>query len=144
MPEALRSALRELFDDRVDEVEVVENSWYARLHRGARATTRRNRILLPGPANEFFADPALVLHEYFHVLRQWNRGRLSVARYLAEWLRHGYWANRYERQARRFVDRRLPALRRTLARDLGTVPVSHTMRGPEIDRCGSRNSSTSS
>jgi len=79
MPGGLRAALRELFDDRVDDVEVIENSWYARLHRGARATTRRNRILLPGPASEFFDDPALVLHEYFHVLRQWNRGRLSVA-----------------------------------------------------------------
>jgi hypothetical protein len=124
MPERLRAALRELFDDRVDEVHVVENSWYARLHRGARATTRRNRILLPGPASEFFADPALVLHEYFHVLRQWNRGRLSVPRYLAEWIRHGYWSNRYERQARRFVDLRLPALRQKLARSskIGSEP----------------------
>jgi len=125
MPEGLHAALRELFDDRVDDVEVVENSWYARLHRGARATTRRNRILLPGPASEFFDDPALVLHEYFHVLRQWNRGRLSVARYLAEWVRHGYWSNRYERQARRFVALRLPALRKHLARNF------HTMRDPE-------------
>jgi hypothetical protein len=115
MPEGLRSVLHELFDDRVDDVEVVENSWYARLHRGARATTRRNRILLPGPASAFFDDPALVLHEYFHVLRQWNRGRLSIARYLAEWVRHGYWSNRYERQARRFVALRLPALREKLA-----------------------------
>jgi hypothetical protein len=114
MPGELRAALRELFDDRFDEVEVVEHSWYARLHAGARATTRRNRILLRGSAQEFFADPALVLHEYFHVLRQWNRGRLSIARYLAESLRHGYWSNRYERQARRFVDLRLPALRRHL------------------------------
>jgi Domain of unknown function (DUF4157) len=122
MPESLRAALHELFDDRVDDVEVVENSWYARLHRGARATTRRNRILLPGPATEFFDDPALVLHEYFHVLRQWNRGRLSIARYLAEWVRHGYWSNRYERQARRFVALRLPALRKHLARNF------HTMR----------------
>ena len=125
MPESLRAALHELFDDRVDDVEVVENSWYARLHRGARATTRRNRILLPGPATEFFDDPALVLHEYFHVLRQWNRGRLSIARYLAEWVRHGYWSNRYERQARRFVALRLPALRKHLARNF------HTMRDPE-------------
>ena len=125
MPEGLRAALRELFDDRVDDVEVVENSWYARLHRGARATTRRNRILLPGPASEFFDDPALVLHEYFHVLRQWNRRRLSVVRYLAEWVRHGYWSNRYERQARRFVALRLPALRKHLARNF------HTMRDPE-------------
>jgi hypothetical protein len=110
MPPALRAALVELLGDEVDAVEIVERSWYARLHLGARATTRRNRILLRGSAAEFFADPELVLHEYFHVLRQWNRGRMSLASYLAEWLRRGYWRNRYEHQARRFTRLRLPAL----------------------------------
>jgi hypothetical protein len=98
----------------VDDVEIVEHSPYARLHRGARATTRRNRILLPGSAEDFFADPDLVLHEYFHVLRQWNPGRLSVWRYLVEWLRRGYWENRYERHARRYVRMRRRALRKRL------------------------------
>jgi hypothetical protein len=110
MPGPLRSALVALLGDTVDDVEIVEHSWYARLHCGARATTRRNRILLAGSAAEFFADPALVLHEYFHVLRQWNTGRLSVGRYLREWLRRGYWRNRYEHQARRYARLRLPAL----------------------------------
>ena len=115
MPPALRAALVELLGDGVDDVEIVERSWYARLHLGARATTRRNRILLRGPASEFFADPELVLHEYFHVLRQWNRGRMSLRSYLAEWLRNGYWRNRYERQARRFVHLRLASFERLLA-----------------------------
>lgn len=110
MPAPMLRALRALLGDGVDDVEVVENSWYARLHFGARATTRRNRILLPGCASEFYADPALVLHEYFHVLRQWNPGRLSVGAYLRESLRRGYWENRYERQARRYVRLRLAAL----------------------------------
>ena len=110
MPGPLRSALVVLLGDAIDDVELVEHSWYARLHLGARATTRRNRILLVGSATEFFADPALVLHEYFHVLRQWNTGRLSVGRYLREWLRRGYWRNRYEHQARRYARLRLPAL----------------------------------
>jgi len=114
MPPALRAALVELLGDGVDDVEIVERSWYARLHLGARATTRRNRILLRGPAAEFFADPELVLHEYFHVLRQWNRGRLSIAAYLAEWLRRGYWRNRYEHQARRFARLRLGAVQARL------------------------------
>lgn len=109
MPARLRRALEELFGDRVDDVEIVEHSWYARLHRGARATTRRNRILLRASAEDFFADPELLLHEYFHVLRQWNRGRMTRRGYVAEWLRRGYWQNRYERQARRFVELRLPA-----------------------------------
>jgi hypothetical protein len=115
MPGRLRAALVELLGEAVDDVEVVEHSWYAKLHLGARATTRRNRILLRGSAGEFFADPALVLHEYFHVLRQWNTGRLSTRRYLREWLRRGYWRNRYERQARRFVRLRLAAFERMLA-----------------------------
>ena len=114
MPGRLRAALVELLGEAVDDVEIVERSWYARLHAGARATTRRNRILLRGPAADFFTDPALVLHEYFHVLRQWNTGRLSTPRYLREWLRSGYWDNRYERQARRYVRLRLADLRARL------------------------------
>ena len=109
MPERDRAALEALFGERVDDVEIVENSWYARLHFGARATTRRNRILLRGTLGDFLQDRELVLHEYFHVLRQWNRGRLTLARYLKEWARVGYWHNRYERQARRFVALRLRA-----------------------------------
>ena len=103
MPAPLRAALERTFGEPIDAVEIVEHSRYARLHWGARATTRRNRILLRGSAEEFFADPDLLLHEYYHVLRQWNRGRLSVWRYLVEWLRRGYWQNRYERHARRFA-----------------------------------------
>ena len=108
------AALEALFGDPAGEVEIVERSWYARLHLGARATTRRNRILLRGTVADFRADRALMLHEYFHVLRQWNRGRMGRRSYLAETLRRGYWANRYERQARRFVDLRLPAFERLL------------------------------
>ena len=76
------------------------------------------------PVEDFFADPPLMLHEYYHVLRQWNRGRLTLAGYLREWWRVGYWSNRYERQARRFVDLRLPALHEWLdrrARDPATL-----------------------
>jgi hypothetical protein len=103
MPERLRRALALTFGESVDEVELVEYSRYARLHRGARATTRRNRILLRGSAEEFFDDVDLVLHEYYHVLKQWNPGRLSLWRYVVEWGRRGYWDSRYERHARRFA-----------------------------------------
>jgi hypothetical protein len=120
MPADLRVALREVFGDAVDDVEIFEQSWFARLHGHASATTRRNRIYLRGSLDDFFADPALLLHEYFHVLKQWNRGRLDVWRYLGEWRRKGYWHNRYEKQARRFVARRLPALRRRLSSTMGS------------------------
>jgi hypothetical protein len=114
MPAQLRSALELLFGDDVADVQVIEHSWFARLHFGAQATTRRNRIYLRGSAQDFLADPSLLLHEYFHVLRQWNRGRLSSRRYLVEWLRRGYWHNRYELQARRFVALRLADFRKLL------------------------------
>lgn len=121
LPPELLAALEELFGEPARQVELVENSRYARLHLGARATTRHNRILLAGSLEDFLADPELVLHEYFHVLRQWNRGRLSIISYLLESLRRGYWENRYERQARRFAALRLPAYRRGMARHRGAL-----------------------
>jgi len=108
MPAAMRKALVELLGEEVEDVDLLEHSAYARMHVGARATTRRNRILLAGSAMDFFADPEFVLHEYYHVLRQWNRGRMSVASYVLEWLKRGYFHNRYERQARRFARLRRP------------------------------------
>jgi Domain of unknown function (DUF4157) len=116
MPAELRAALREIFGDSVDDVMLREHSWFARLHHGATATTRRNTIYLRGSAEEFFRDPELLLHEYYHVLRQWNPGRMSVWTYLAEWLRRGYLQNRYERHARRFASRRRDALHAVLRR----------------------------
>ena len=114
MPADLRRALEETFGDAVDDVVLRERSWFARLHGRARATTRRNTIYLRGSLEEFFTDPELLLHEYFHVLRQWNRGRMNLWDYLAEWSRRGYWQNRYERQARRFVTLRVRAFRLAL------------------------------
>ncbi len=114
MPERLRESLEQIFGERVGQVELVENSIYCRLHLRARATTRRNRILLIGTLEEFFADPELILHEYYHVLRQWNRGRMSVRSYLLESFVRGYRDNRFERQARRFSSLRLPAFQRLL------------------------------
>jgi hypothetical protein len=103
IPVALATALREIFGEAVDHVRVIENSFYARMHFGARATTRRGRILLRGSANDFWNDPELVLHEYFHVLRQWQTRRLTIWRYLLESARKGYWHNCYEIEARAFA-----------------------------------------
>ena len=44
-----------------------------------------------------------MLHEFFHVLAQWNARRLTTWRYVVESLRHGYVANRYEVEARAFA-----------------------------------------
>ncbi|HMN46333.1 MAG TPA: DUF4157 domain-containing protein [Povalibacter sp.] len=102
-PLPIQQALREIFGERIDHVRVIEHSLYARMHIGARATTRRNRILLRESAADFWADPELVLHEYFHVLRQWQPRRLTIWRYLLEWWRRGYWNNVFEVEARAFA-----------------------------------------
>jgi hypothetical protein len=103
VPQHVRQALEQILGERIDEVKVVERSWFARLHPRVRATTRRERIYLTGSARDFFADPELMLHEYCHVVRQWRSGGLTVLRYLAEWLRRGYHANRFEVEARAFA-----------------------------------------
>ena len=113
VPQEVVAALERIFGEPVAHVRVIEHSAYARLHFGAVATTRRGRILLAGSAAAFWRDPELVLHEYFHVMRQWQPRRLTIARYLIEWLRRGYWYNAYEVEAREFAAaqaRRLRAL----------------------------------
>lgn len=115
LPEALRAALERLLGERVGHVRIIENSRFARLHPGALATTRRGCIYLRFDAASFFSDPRLVLHEYWHVIGQWQRGELTVARYLLECLRHGYTRNRFEVEARAFADAHAPGLRALLA-----------------------------
>ena len=72
MPEFVRIGLAKFFGDDVARVEVIEHSFFARLHWNALATTRRRRIYLRGSAEDFFNDPGLMMHEYFHVMKQWE------------------------------------------------------------------------
>jgi hypothetical protein len=47
---------------------------------------------------EVAVDEGLLAHELVHV-RQWREDRLFAAKYVAEWMRHGYRQNRYEVEA---------------------------------------------
>jgi Domain of unknown function (DUF4157) len=115
-PAYVRAALEELLGTEVGAIEVIENSWFARAHLRAVATTRRKRIYLSGAAHDFFSDPVLMLHEYCHVVRQWQPRRLTILKYLLEWLRRGYWDNRFEVEAREFAEDNLYRFRALLAR----------------------------
>ncbi len=117
-PKDVELALEGLFGESVRHVKVVQYSIFVRFHWRAIATTRPNRIYLRGSGKEFFADGPLVLHEYFHVLRQWATGDLTIPRYLLECFRRGYWDNRYEdRSARIHRHGNLP-----LSRVAGAAP----------------------
>src|SRR5881227_2820862 len=123
VPERLREALERVLGARIGHVRVIEHSWYARAHGRAVATTRRGRIYLSGSATEFFANPWLMLHEYCHVIRQWEAGTLTLARYAGEWLRHGYWNNRFEVEERAFADSHVADLHTLLARTPTAPPA---------------------
>ena len=123
-PPTVRRALEQIFgaDASLGEVKVIERSLLARLHVRAIAATRRRRIYLRGGAADFFDDPVLMLHEYCHVLLQWEPGSLTVLGYLAECARRGYRRNRFEVEARAFADRHAPRLRRLLTASREETP----------------------
>lgn len=114
LPREVAAALAQILGPAAASVKLVERSWRVRWHPRMHATTRRNVIYLRGTIEEFAASPALVLHEYFHVLEQWAPGRLTRTRYLLELLRRGYRENRFEVETRAFVDRNLGRFRRLL------------------------------
>jgi hypothetical protein len=141
-PVAVRRALEAIFGPEaahlIGEVRVVEHSLFARLHGGAVATTRRRCIFLRGSAAEFFGNPSLMLHEYCHVLRQWEPGLLTTPRYLRECLRRGYWNNCFEIEARQFArahERRLGEMLCEAAGEAGGAvkPQSAASRAPRVN-----------
>jgi hypothetical protein len=130
VPQPVRAALEEIFGEGVGHVRVIEHSCYARAHLRAVATTRRGRIYLSGGAAAFFADPSLLLHEYWHVIGQWQRGTLTVPRYLLECLKRGYRNNRFEVEARAFAAAHSQVLRAALERAAASAAGRGTVPGP--------------
>lgn len=115
LPRNVEASLRALFGDSIANVRIVEHSLFVRLHGRAIATTRRRCIYLRGSAADFFENPWLMLHEYCHVLKQWEPRTLTITRYVLECLRRGYWNNCFEVEARAFADANLPRLHTLLA-----------------------------
>jgi len=117
IPKRDLDALTKIFGCDCACVEIIESSRFAKLHF-ATATTRRNRIYLACDLECFLRDPKLMLHEYYHVLRQWDTRELSVLGYVREWMRNGYWNNRFETEAREFARRHVVEFNR-LRRGIG-------------------------
>lgn len=93
---AVESTLQDAFSNavNVDKIKVVENSKWADFLSGFTelltagrywvfATTQRDAIYLNSriTAGDFFGDPELLLHEYYHVIRQWNTGAMTNFNY---------------------------------------------------------------
>jgi hypothetical protein len=115
VPAGILRALESVFSQPVGSVHISHRPLYVRLHgRRVRITTRRDRICLRCDLRDFLNDPELILHEYFHVLRQWNTGAMNRRRYLLELCRNGYVGNRYEIEARRFARENLGRFKQLL------------------------------
>lgn len=107
MPPFVINALEELLGESVGNVKVVERSWYAAAHGNILATTRKELILLNMPGDSFSQLPELVLHEYYHVVKQWRHGELTLVKYIIESAKNGYLNNRYEVQTNRYVQKNI-------------------------------------
>lgn len=70
--------------------------WLGRMRGPAAAVTLRRTIIVH---RDVRLSRRLLVHELEHV-RQWTEDPLFPLRYTWESLRHGYWNNRYEQQAR--------------------------------------------
>jgi hypothetical protein len=133
LPETVGASLEVLFKSPVHHVQVFEHSLFVRLHGRAIATTRLGRIYLRGSAADFFENPWLMLHEYCHVIRQWEPRTLTIRSYLVECMRRGYWNNRFEVEARAFADTHSYRLRAML-RGEPQKPTPTTPHGDKADR----------
>lgn len=114
IPPQIENALERLFSDpkfdppRIASIEVIYSPAFVRLH-GIRSgsVTRPGRIHTNLSEELFFALDKHVLHEFYHVVQQWDRDKMSVVGYLLR-------ARRREREARDFSQAFLEEYRRLL------------------------------
>jgi len=114
---AMEECLNQIFRESVAGVDIRNKTLRNRF-----ITTRRNSIRLPPSLSveRFFEHHRLVLHEYFHVLQQWNIGRISVFSYIVEASKNGYEdKNKFEREANKFAADNLEKFRECLERESG-------------------------
>ncbi len=108
----MKECLEKILGENVGSVEVNVDSTFARMH-GVYATTRKNAIYVNDTCDGFFGNPFTILEEYYHVLKQWNTGRLTLLGYIAANIADGgYDKNRWEIEAKTFASNNLEAYKK--------------------------------
>jgi len=110
---AMADCLEMIFGESVSGVDVRNKT----VVNNEFVTTRKNSIRLPPNLSmeEFFGDQKLVLHEYYHVIRQWNTGALSRRAYVAEFMRNGSaQGNKFEDAATEFAGANVSAFNKCI------------------------------
>jgi RHS repeat-associated protein len=86
----MKQCLEEIFGEKIDQVQIVIDAPMVYRHFGEDAqgnpvrgaVTRPNTIYINMTCDQFWGLPSsFILHEYFHVLRQWGEG-MNVISYL--------------------------------------------------------------
>lgn len=104
----MSKCLKELFGPDVDQVEILERQ--KKKEPKYIITTRKNKIILRWPTCEDFKKmDAVVLEEYFHVIKQWNTGKMTKLKYGIEHMKNGYDNNKFEVEAWEFVSQNIDA-----------------------------------
>ena len=113
----MREALERIFgEDSTKDIEIIYRPWYVRLHGiSGGSVTRPERIYTDLPPEQFFGDEFHILHEHYHVIRQWRTGDMTRPRYVWEGLKEGR-SNKFEREADAFARKNEGILRRELGR----------------------------
>lgn len=89
------------------KVQIKENSWVAKL---AAAKMKASKVAIVfgktihlhnTSRQEFLADKAWVCHELKHVQQYQQHGSVGfIVKYLANWVKQGYYYNKFEIEAR--------------------------------------------
>jgi RHS repeat-associated protein len=110
---AMKECLQKIFDKPSQSIDGVKIQLKPNPKSGWEATTRRNKIILYVPCDQFFGDNDTVLEEYFHVFQQWNTGRMNRRNYIWNDL-HGHDQNKFEKEADDFAKKHVPDLEQCL------------------------------
>src|SRR5262249_50021183 len=94
----------------IDRIRIIEYADRIELQGNTIAVTRQDLIMLKFSGDSFFGDLETVLHEYFHVIYQWDNGMkfgdyLAASRSAAAQGLDPYYDNAYEVAARWFASR---------------------------------------
>lgn len=121
VPLDVLAALEQVFDEPgLERVAVFYRPWYVQCHLAfiggwTGSVTRPGRIYTNIPEGLFFRLDAHVLHEYYHVVQQWGRERMTPLGYMLE-------CRRRERDARNFAAANVERYRRLRAATRSEIP----------------------
>ncbi len=107
---AMATCLMIIFKGGISKVDVESGILGVLWHSGnplVRSVTRRNKIYTVDDLQNFWNDHRHVLHEYYHVVRQWNTGKLTLPKYAKA-------HEKYEEAAKRFARRNLKRFNKCL------------------------------